>query len=130
MMGIVSTKMFKGTIQEEMAIEDLTERKVYRKKRLINRLVIVFSMTAVCIVTEIILNAIGILVWDWNGVLGPNIWSMTNPILIYIFGYLHFWTISAIVYDCKKRWVQLLIVGSLFLIVVVSMVVFIPLGWI
>ena len=130
MTGIVSTKMFKGTIQEEFAIEDLGERKAFRKKRLTNRIVIVFSMTALCIIIEILLNWIGILVWEWNGTSGlPNIWSWTNPILIYLIGYLHFWTISAIVYDCKRRWVQLTIVGTEFLIVVVAFITMGSLGW-
>ena len=132
MTGIVSTKMFKGTIQEELAIENLGERKVFRKKRLINRIVIVFSMTALCIIIEIVLNLIGVLVWEWNGSIAsglPNIWSATNPILIYLIGYLHFWTISAIVYDCKRRWVQIAIVGTEFLIVVIAFVTMGSLGW-
>jgi hypothetical protein len=117
MMGIVSTKMFKGTIQEELTLEGL-EQKAYRKKRLINRLVMVFSMTALCVIVEIILNLIGVLIWEWDGTTPgfPNIWSVRNPILIYLIGYLHFWTISAIVYDCKRRWVQFAIVGGMAVI--------------
>jgi len=130
MMGFVSTKMFKGTIQEELRFQDLTEQKLYRRKRIVNRVFIIMSMSLLCVIVEIILNLIGILVWDWNGVLGPNVWSLTNPILIYLVGYVPFWTISAFVYDMKKRISQIITVGSMALLVIVSLVVFILIGWI
>lgn len=130
MMGIVSTKMFKGTIQEELAIENIGEQKAYRKKRITNRLVMVFSMTLLCIIVEIILNLIGLLIWEWDGTAGlPNIWSKTNPILIYLIGYLHFWTISAIVYDCKRRWVQFTIVGGMAVLAFGTFITLGAIGW-
>jgi hypothetical protein len=124
MMGIVSTKMFKGTIQEELAITDLTEQKIYRKKRIINRIVMILSMTALCVIVEIILNLIGVLVWEWT-----NLWSIRNPVLIYLIGYLPFWGMSALIYDMKKRSSQIITVGALLAIVIAGLVIFGSLGW-
>ncbi|MBN2157050.1 MAG: hypothetical protein JW776_13485 [Candidatus Lokiarchaeota archaeon] len=130
MMGFVSTKMFKGTIQEELRISDSAEQKLYRRKRITNRILIILSMAALCVIVEIILNLIGILVWEWNGAGSqPNLWSISNPILIYIIGYLPFWGMSALIYDMKKRWLQVVIVGTMSIIVIIAFVTMAFLGW-
>jgi len=124
-MGLVSTKMFKGTIQEEFRIEDPVEQREYRRKRIKNRLIVIFSMASLCVIVEIFLNLIGILVWEWE-----FLWSIKNPVLIYLIGYLPFWGISAVIYDMRKRWMQILTVSSMFVVIITCMVVFILLGWI
>ncbi len=130
MMGIVSTKMFKGTIQEELAIENLEEQKAYRKKRITK------STSNGFLDDSVMYYCRNNTKFDWIIDLGvgwncrlPNIWSKTNPILIYLIGYLHFWTISAIVYDCKRRWVQFTIVGGMAVLTFGTFITLGAIGW-
>ncbi len=77
-----------------------------------------------CVVIEIILNAAGMLTWDYPW------WSASSPWLIFLIGYLHFFVVSFWVYDIKTIRNKLKVVGVIWGLVLVSLLVFIPMGWI
>ncbi len=77
-----------------------------------------------CVCIEVILNQMGVLVWNywwWNW---PNIW------LIVIFGYSLYFVVAFRVMDMKEMRHKVMTVGSIWAVGIVSGVVFIGLGWI
>jgi len=71
------------------------------------------------------LDAAGVLTWEYPW------WSATAPYLIFLIGYLPFFAMSFWVFDMKTLKSKLIATGSVWGIIIVSLIVFIPvLHWI
>jgi len=90
-----------------------------------NRAFFAVAGSIFCVVVECILNAAGALTWDYPW------WSRTAPWLIFLIGYLTFFIAAFWVYDMKTMKSKLIAVGTIWGVVIVSLIIFIPvLGWI
>jgi len=90
-----------------------------------NRWFIAVAGSIFCVIIEVILNAAGALTWDYSW------WRAGAPWLIFLIGYLPFFAVSFWVHDMKTIKSKLIAVGTIWGIVIASLVVFIPiLGWI
>jgi hypothetical protein len=85
-----------------------------------NRLFIAFVGSIFCVIIECILNAAKVLTWDYSW------WSVTAPWLIFLIGYLPFFLMAFWIFDMKTIKSKLIAVGSIWAVVIVSLVVFIP----
>jgi hypothetical protein len=77
-----------------------------------------------CVFVEYLLNGVGALTWDYTW------WNRGAPWLIFLFGYLTFFVVAFWVFDMKTFKQKLVTVGTIWGIAIVSLVVFIGLGWI
>ena len=90
-----------------------------------NRAFFAVAGSIFCVVVECILNAAGALTWDYPW------WSRTAPWLIFLIGYLTFFIAAFWVYDMKTIKSKLIAVGTIWGVVILSLIIFIPvLGWI
>jgi hypothetical protein len=90
-----------------------------------NRVFFAIAGSIACVIVEIILNAAGVLTWDYPW------WSIKAPWLIFLIGYLPFFAMAFWIHDMKtmkSKWITL---GIIWGIVIASLVIFIPvLHWI
>jgi hypothetical protein len=90
-----------------------------------NRWVFAIVGSLFCMCIELVLNAAGVLTWEYPW------WSATAPYLIFLIGYLPFFAMSFWVFDMKTLKSKLIATGSVWGIIIVSLIVFIPvLHWI
>ena len=90
-----------------------------------NRAFFAVAGSIFCVVVECLLNAAGALTWDYPW------WSRTAPWLIFLIGYLTFFIAAFWVYDMKTIKSKLIAVGTIWGVVILSLIIFIPvLGWI
>ena len=90
-----------------------------------NRWVVAIAGSAFCVFVEYLLNGVGALTWDYPW------WSRSAPWLIFLFGYLTFFVVAFWVHDMKTLKAKLITVGTIWAVVVISLIVFIPiLHWI
>ena len=90
-----------------------------------NRLFLGVANSVFCVVVELWLNAVDALTWDWSW------WNARAPILIVLFGYLHFFLVSYWVHDMKTVRAKVTTVGAIFGFDIVCILVFgVALGWI
>jgi len=90
-----------------------------------NRWVVALAASLFCVVIEYLLNAVGALTWDYWW------WNRSTPWLIFVFGYLTFFVVAFWVHDIKTMKGKLAVVGTIWAIVIASLVLFIPiLHWI
>lgn len=89
-----------------------------------NRIFIGLIAAGLCVFIEYLLNSIDALTWEWPW------WNRQSPWLIFLFGYFYWFVIGFAVYDTPKMSTKLAVVGSIWAVVLVSLAVFIPLGWI
>jgi len=90
-----------------------------------NRAFIAVAGAIFCVIIEILLNAANALTWEYSW------WSASAPWLIFLFGYLTFFVIAFWVFDMKTIKSKLITVGTIWGVVIVSLIVFIPiLKWI
>ncbi|HKJ26724.1 MAG TPA: hypothetical protein VJ965_03720 [Anaerolineales bacterium] len=90
-----------------------------------NRIFIAVFGAAFCVFVEVLLNAIGALTWDWPW------WDANSPLLIFLFGYLHFFLVSFWVHDMETIKKKITFVSGLFVFDILLIVVFgVILGWI
>lgn len=83
---------------------------------------VLFSLLSVLV--EITLNRIGALTWDWTW------WNADAPWLLFLVGYMSFYSICYWVYDMTSRRKQLQVIGGLYGINITAIVVFGGiLGW-
>ena len=89
-----------------------------------NRLFVGVVGALLCVFIEYLLNGIGALTWDlpW--------WNRDVPWLIFLLGYFYWFVVGFWVYDTPKMSTKLAAVGSIYAVVIGSLAVFIPLGWI
>jgi len=90
-----------------------------------NRWVVAIAGSAFCVFVEYLLNGVGALTWDYPW------WSRSAPWLIFLFGYLTFFVAAFWVYDMKTLKAKLIAVGTIWAVVIASIILFIPiLHWI
>jgi hypothetical protein len=90
-----------------------------------NRWFIAVAGAVFCVFVECLLNGVGALTWDYTW------WSRSAPWLIFLFGYLTFFIVAFWVHDMKTVKAKLIAVGTIWAIVILSLVLFIPvLRWI
>ncbi len=90
-----------------------------------NRLFFAVVNSIFCVFVEILLNAAGVLTWEYSW------WNAGAPWLIIIFGYLHFFLISYWVHDMKEIKHKVLTVSIIFSVDILALLVFgVVLGWI
>lgn len=90
-----------------------------------NRAFIAVAGAIFCVIVEMFLNAAGALTWDYSW------WSRSAPWLIFLIGYLTFFIMAFWVFDMKTLKSKLLTVGTIWGVVIVALVLFIPvLHWI
>lgn len=90
-----------------------------------NRAFIAVAGAIFCVIIEILLNAANALTWEYSW------WSASAPWLIFLFGYLTFFVMAFWVFDMKTIKSKLITVGTIWGVVIVSLIVFIPiLKWI
>jgi len=90
-----------------------------------NRLFLGVANSVFCVIVELWLNSVNALTWDWSW------WNARAPILIVLFGYLHFFLVSYWVHDMKTVRSKVMTVGSIFGFDIACILVFgVALGWI
>lgn len=89
-----------------------------------NRWFFAIAGSIFCVVIECILNAAGMLTWEYAW------WNASAPWLIFLVGYVPFFAASFWVYDMKRLKSKLIAVGVIWALVLASLAIFIPLGWI
>ncbi len=78
-----------------------------------------------CVVVEILLNAAGVLTWDYSW------WNASAPYLIVIFGYLTFFIVAYWVYDMKTLRQKSIVTGIIYGVDILAIIIFgVVLGWI
>jgi hypothetical protein len=89
-----------------------------------NRWFLAVVLAVLAVVIEIFLNAVDALTWDYW------FWSARHPLLIVIFGYLHFFVVAFWVHDMKSVRSKAVTVGSIYAFDAVCLILFGPiLGW-
>ncbi len=89
-----------------------------------NRLFITIAGSIFSVIVEIFLNLSDMLTWEYSW------WNISAPWLIIIFGYMTFFIVAFWVYDMKTMKQKLVTVGSIYTIVLLSVIIFGSLGWI
>jgi hypothetical protein len=90
-----------------------------------NRWFVAIAGSAFCVFVEYLLNGVGALTWDYPW------WNRSAPWLIFIFGYLTFFVVAFWVHDMKTLKAKLITVGTIWAVVIASLILFIPiLHWI
>jgi hypothetical protein len=90
-----------------------------------NRWFIAVAGAVFCVFVEVLLNSVGALTWDYSW------WGRSVPWLIFLFGYLTFFVVAFWVHDMRTMKGKLTVVGTIWAVVIVSLVLFIPvLHWI
>ncbi len=70
------------------------------------------------------LNSVGALTWDYSW------WNMDMPILIVLFGYLHFFLVAFWVFDMESVSQKIRVTGIIYSVDTIAIVVFgLILGW-
>ena len=90
-----------------------------------NRWAIALALSLVSVGVELLLHALGVFHWYYWW------WNVASFPVIVVLGYLTFYVVAFIVYDCPRRSQQLAIVGGLALFNLSAGLIFGPLlGWI
>ncbi len=90
-----------------------------------NRIFFAIVLSAGCVIVEILLNAAGVLVWEYPW------WSASMPVPIFFIGYLYFFLVSYWVYDMEDMRRKTLVTFSILGFDAVLLIVFAGvLGWI
>jgi hypothetical protein len=88
-----------------------------------NRIVFVVVMTALAVLIECFLNYAGLLTWEYPW------WSRKFPFLIFVFGYLTFFTIATVVHDMEKYKSKFITLGILYGVDILLLLIFGSIGW-
>lgn len=83
-----------------------------------NRWIAAIGGSIVCVIIEMILNAAGVLTWEYSW------WSISAPWLVFLIGYLPFFLVSYWVHDMETVKKKLVTVGSIFSFNIVCLIVF------
>jgi hypothetical protein len=90
-----------------------------------NRWFVAVAGSAFCVFVELLLNAAGLLTWDWPW------WNARAPWLIFLLGYLPFFLAAFWVHDLQGVRRKAAAVGAIYAVDLAGLVVFGPvLGWI
>ena len=89
-----------------------------------NRLLIAIGGSAFCVFVEVVLNAIGVLTWEYGW------WNKSAPWLIFLIGYLPFFLVSFWVHDMESMRKKAAAIGLIYGVDIVSILVFgVILSW-
>lgn len=113
LMGLVAPKLLPADKEKMMFWGKINNRHVFS-----------FFMAWAAVLVEIILNLIGALKWNYWW------WKPSFPWIVFIIGYWPFFEICYFVHDLESTKKQAIFVGAMATVVLVSLIVFIPLGWI
>ena len=83
-----------------------------------NRLLIAIGGSAFCVFVEVLLNAIGVLTWEYSW------WNKSAPWLIFLIGYLPFFLVSFWVHDMESVRKKATVIGVIYGVDIVSLLVF------
>lgn len=83
-----------------------------------NRLFYAVGFAIFCVIVEIFLNAADALTWDYTW------WSAKFPLLIVLFGYLHFFLVSFWVFDMESIRRKINVVAIIYTIDLVAIILF------
>lgn len=90
-----------------------------------NRWFVAIAGSVFCVFVEVVLNSVGALTWDYPW------WNRSAPWLIFLIGYLTFFVVAFWVHDMKTLKAKLVAVGTIWAVVIASLILFIPiLHWI
>jgi hypothetical protein len=90
-----------------------------------NRIFFAVAGAFFCVFIEFLLNGVGALTWEYMW------WNRSFPWLIFLFGYLTFFIMAFWVYDIESISGKLKVVGTIWTLVILSLILFIPiLNWI
>ncbi|MFX1377974.1 MAG: hypothetical protein ACFFA4_02685 [Promethearchaeota archaeon] len=87
-----------------------------------NRWAMAIGFALFCVIVEIFLNIGNYLIWVYPW------WNWYNPILIFLFGYFHFFVGAFYVHDLPERKSKLKFVGIIYAIGIGLLCIFLPLG--
>lgn len=103
-------------------VKFLPDDKNKKMLRLPNRWAYAIGFTLFSVFVEILLNRGNYLIWEYSW------WHWYNPILIFLFGYFHFFVGAFYVYDLPERKSKIKVVGIIWGIGIVLLCIFLPLG--
>ncbi|HUT55433.1 MAG TPA: hypothetical protein VM658_18730 [bacterium] len=83
-----------------------------------NRWFFAVTNSVLCVIVEIVLNALGALVWEYP------FWNFPNVILIFLIGYLPFMAVSFWVHDMTSRRRQLAVLAVIFGVDIIGIALF------
>ncbi len=89
-----------------------------------NRWFMIITGSVFSVFVEYFLNAANMLTWDYSW------WNANNPWLIVPFGYMTFFIVAFWVYDMKSVKKQIITTGTIFSVVILSLIIFGSLGWV
>ncbi|MDD4839859.1 MAG: hypothetical protein PHE93_04225 [Clostridia bacterium] len=87
-----------------------------------NRVVYALVLTLLCVCIECFLNYCGVLTWEYSW------WSRSCPYLVYLIGYLPFFTMAFLVHDFSRK-KQLITLGIIFGVDILLLIIFGSIGW-
>ena len=89
-----------------------------------NRLLIAIGGSAFCVFVEVVLNAIGVLTWEYGW------WNKSAPWLIFLIGYLPFFLVSFWVHDMESVRKKAAAIGVIYGVDIVGILLFgVILNW-
>jgi dolichyl-phosphate-mannose--protein O-mannosyl transferase len=88
-----------------------------------NRVFMAVVYTTLAVIIECFLNYAGLLTWEYSW------WSRSFPFLIWLIGYLPFFTMAFVVHDMKKMKNKLITLGIIFGVDIAALLVFGLMGW-
>ena len=88
-----------------------------------NRILFAAVLTTLAVVVECYLNYAGVLTWE------KSWWSRSVPWLIWLIGYLPFFTMAFLVHDMKKMKHKLITLGIIYGIDIAALIGFGAVGW-
>jgi hypothetical protein len=88
-----------------------------------NRVFLTIVYTTLAVAIECFLNYAGLLTWEYPW------WSLSAPYLIWLVGYLPFFTMAFVVHDMKKMKNKLVTLGVIYGVDVALLVIFGLIGW-
>lgn len=97
-----------------------------KKKKILgvnNRVFYAVLFTTLAVIIECFLNWAGVLTWEYSW------WSRSCPWLVWLIGYLPFFTMAYFVHDLKTRKSQFITLGIIFGVDILLLVVFGLMGW-
>ena len=89
-----------------------------------NRIFFAVANSIFCVIVELFLNAVGALTWDYSW------WNSSFPLLIVLFGYLHFFLVAFWVFDMEKLSRKIRVTSIIYGVDALAVVIFgVFLGW-
>lgn len=88
-----------------------------------NRVFLAVIYTTLAVAIECFLNYAGLLTWEYPW------WSIRFPFIVWLIGYLPFFTMAMVVHDMKQRKNQILTLGIIFGVDILLLIIFGCIGW-